>query len=93
MSSAKSEKELEKIWQEIAGPTGPLDGPRGCDSTYNTSAPGANGPAGPFGTALPKERPEIELRNALRRCHAEGVPYSRIVEIFDAECVKAVHDD
>lgn len=78
------------------GPTGPLPAP-----------PGANGPAGPLapsgitgtffssepGLALVRERAEVELRQALRRCLKEGVELDRLVEIFRLELVEVVHDD
>lgn len=38
-------------------------------------------------------RPEVELREALRRCLREDVPTDRIVEIFRTELVEAVHDE
>jgi hypothetical protein len=75
------------------GPTGPLPVP-----------PGANGPAGPLGVVVPtgpdsspaqfeRDRAEVDLRQAIRRCFKEGVPLDRMVEIFRLELVDVVHDD
>jgi hypothetical protein len=84
------------------GPVGPSD-----SSPYLTP-PGANGPAGPAtatgmtggwsasaedGIAIVRDRAEVDLRKAIRRCHKEGVPLDRMVEIFRLELVDIVHDD
>jgi hypothetical protein len=80
------------------GPVGPSgSGPHG-------APPGANGPAGPLNTHVPtaptssgvlpeRDRAEIDLRKAIRRCHKDGVPLERMVEIFRLELVDIVHDD
>ena len=85
------------------GPAGPYgSGPYGVP-------PGANGPAGPpsttgftagfiaggdmSGPRPERDRPEVDLRKAIRRCHKEGVPVDRMVEIFRLELVDIVHDD
>lgn len=79
------------------GPTGPLPAPAG-----------ANGPAGPVvvtgttgawqaselpGAAVVRDRAEVDLRTAVRKCLREGVPLERIVEIFRLEMVDVVHED
>lgn len=83
------------------GPVGPHD------SSPYLVPPGANGPAGPAtatgmtgfstyatdGVAMVRDRAEVDLRKAIRRCHKEGVPVERMVEIFRLELVDIVHDD
>ena len=95
--NASWEKEFQSYHSTVAtgpvGPTGPYP-----------IAPGANGPAGPLNTHIPtapassgilpeRDRAEVDLRKAIRRCHKDGVPLERMVEIFRLELVDAVHDD
>lgn len=80
--------------------TGP-QGPTG----FPFTPPGANGPAGPLNGPVPtgptsspnlppeRDRAEVDLRQAIRRCFKEGVPLDRMVEIFRLELVDVVHDD
>lgn len=37
-------------------------------------------------------QPEVELRRAIRRANSAGVPLAKIVEIFDLENVRLIHD-
>jgi len=85
-------------YSTATGPVGPSgSGPYG-------APPGANGPAGPLNTHVPtaptssgvlpeRDRAEVDLRKAIRRCHKDGVPLERMVEIFRLELVDIVHDD
>lgn len=81
-------------------------GPQGATG-FPYAPPGANGPNGPVGasvSAVPtapssspavvvRDRAEVDLRQAIRRCFKEGVPTERIVEIFRLELVDVVHED
>jgi hypothetical protein len=90
-------REYEAMFSAATGPVGPT-GPY-------PSTPGANGPAGPINAPVPtgpassphlpldRDRAEVDLRQALRRCFKDGVPLDRIVEIFRLELVDVVHDD
>lgn len=82
-----------------------MTGPQGPTGPFPYSTPGANGPAGPLNAPVPtapasssnllpdKDRAEVDLRQAVRRCLKEGVPMDRIVEIFRLELVDVVHDE
>lgn len=99
-------KEASYLSQEpMSVPTGPV----GATGAFPYCPPGANGPAGPagvfgatgapflvsedHGVALTRDRAEVDLRKAVRRCLKEGVHMDRIVEIFRLELVDVVHDE
>jgi len=94
------EADDDHVYASISAATGPV-GPAG---PYPVGPPGANGPAGPLHPSTPtapsssghlplRDRAEVDLRKAIRRCLEEHVPMDRMVEIFRLELVEVVHDD
>jgi hypothetical protein len=78
------------------------NGPAGPVGPHRYPGPtGATGPAGSMGAwvrpadfeSAPRDRAEVDLRKAIRRCHKEGVPPETMIEIFRLELVDVVHDD
>lgn len=75
------------------GANGPAGHFQGTAFLPNLIAKVPTGPASSPNLPLERDRAEVDLRQAIRRCFKEGVPLDRMVEIFRLELVDVVHDD
>lgn len=96
----KSEEEI--VAEILTGPQGATgfpysppgaNGPAGHPPFPSTVSRVPTGPASSPNLPLDRDRAEVDLRQAIRRCFKEGVPMERIVEVFRLELVDVVHDD
>lgn len=97
-------KSVDEIVAELV-PTGPqgttgfpcsppgANGPAGSPFLPSQTVRVPTGPASSPNLPLKRDRAEVDLRQAIRRCFSEGVPLDRMVEIFRLELVDVVHDD